>query len=88
MNTIKQYERKDPDLSVRVECRAGHRGEEAPSCFYLGGRRLEVIEVLDRWLAPAHRYFKVLADDGGRYILRHSAATDRWELTMFERGAK
>ena len=76
------------ELTLRVECYAGHRGEEEPRAFYLGERRVQVAEVLDRWLAPDHCYFKVRADDGATYILRHEHAGDRWELTLFERGAK
>ena len=41
-------------------------------------------EVIDRWLAPTHRYFKVLGDDGGTYILRHDMNDNRWEMTLFE----
>jgi hypothetical protein len=44
-----------------------------------------VSAVLDRWLAPDHRYFKVEGDDGGTYILRHDVASGRWEMTMFDR---
>lgn len=72
-------------LAVRVECHAGHRGELQPRRFWLGERAVTVEEVLDRWLAPAHRYFKVRGGDGGRYILRHDTAADRWELTLYER---
>lgn len=71
---------------VRVECYAGYRGEETPRRFFLGERKIEVAEVLDRWLAPGHRYFKVRGDDGDRYVLRHDAAADSWELTLFEGG--
>jgi hypothetical protein len=39
-----------------------------------------VAEVLDRWLAPDHRYFKVRASDGGVYLLRHDVESQRWEL--------
>ncbi len=74
----------DSDLTIQVECYAGYRGEETPRRFFLGGRKVEVKEILDRWLAPDHRYFKVRGDDGNDYILRHDAATDRWELTMFD----
>lgn len=74
------------DLSIRVECYAGYRGEETPARFYLGTRQVEVNEVIDRWLAPHHRYFKVRGDDGGIYMLRHDARADRWELTMFDSG--
>ncbi len=68
---------------LRVECYAGYRGEETPRRFILHGRRFVVEELLDCWLGPGHRYFKLLADDGGVYILRHDTALDRWELTMF-----
>ncbi len=76
------------ETPVRVECHAGSRADEAPVRFYLGARRIEVTEILDRWLAPDHRYFKVLGDDGDTYILRHDAAADRWELTLYARGAR
>jgi hypothetical protein len=76
------------DLTLRVECHAGHRGEEEPRAFYIGERRVTVVQTLDRWLAPAYRYFKARADDGATYILRHDHARDRWELTLFERGPK
>ncbi len=71
-------------LEIRVECYAGHRGEETPRRFYLANRCIEVSEVLDRWLDPRHRYFKVRDDDGSRYILRHDAVAGVWELTLFE----
>lgn len=71
-------------LAVHVECYSGHRSEEIPRRFFLGTRKIEVIAVLDRWLAPDHRYFKVRGDDGGRYILRYNEDTGNWELTLFE----
>ena len=45
-----------------------------------------MIEVLDRWLAPAHRYFKLRGDDGGVYIVRHDPGADGWELILFDSG--
>lgn len=73
-------------LELKVECHAGYRGEETPRRFWLGGRCIEVQEVLDRWLAPEHRYFKLRGDDGALYILRHDAAAERWRLTMYDSG--
>jgi hypothetical protein len=73
-----------PDLEVRVECYAGYRGEEIPRRFTLG-RSIEVAEVLDAWLAPDHRYFKVRGDNGAYYNLRNDVMRGRWELTMFDR---
>lgn len=74
----------DPLLSVAVECYAGYRGEETPIRFRLGERIVEIDDIVDRWLAPDHRYFKVRAADG-IYILRNDVTSGRWELTLFER---
>lgn len=57
-------------LTIRVECYAGYRGEQEPRAFTLGERRFTMLEILDRWLDPRHRYFKVKTDDGRRFILR------------------
>jgi len=69
---------------VKVECYAGYRGEETPVRFYLGERRIEVLGVLDRWLDPACRDFKLRGDDNGIYILRHMTVEDVWEMTLFD----
>jgi len=37
----------DDVLAVRVECDAGHRGEETPRRFWLGGRFVTVTEIKD-----------------------------------------
>lgn len=71
-------------FKINVSCYAGYRGEQEPRSFELSGRNVEVTEILDRWLAPDHRYFKVRGDDGGAYILRHDEEEERWELTMFD----
>jgi len=69
---------------IQIECYSGYRGEETPRRLRLGSRRVEVVQVLDRWLAPDHRYFKIEGDDAGTYIVRHDVVKRRWELTMFE----
>jgi hypothetical protein len=76
----------DVILTIRVECYAGQRGDETPRRFWMGERAVEVAEVVDRWLAPDHRYFKVRGDDGDIYILRHDEAAGQWEMWMFQRG--
>ena len=73
-------------ISIRVECYAGYRGEEAPRRFYLGDQAVEVVEVRDRWLCPEHRYFKCRGADDSIYILRQDVSADRWELTHYIRG--
>jgi len=71
-------------MKIQVECYCGYRGEETPRRLTLGVREIEVAEVLDRWLAPDHRYFKVLGTDGSEYILRHDMTSLDWELILFE----
>jgi len=70
---------------IRVDCYSGHRGEETPRRFWLQSRCVTVCEVMDRWLAPDHRYFKVLGSDGDLYILRHDPHVHQWELTFFSK---
>jgi hypothetical protein len=72
-----------PLLAIRVECYAGHRGEQTPRTLILGDRRVDVAEVIDAWLAPDHRYFKLRGTDGDVYLVRHDERSDSWELTMF-----
>lgn len=71
-------------LEIDVECYAGYRGEEMPRRFSLCERIIEVTDILDGWLAPDHRYFKVRGHDGGCYILRHDVRRGCWELTMYD----
>ena len=65
-----------------MECYAGYRGEQTPRRFFLHQSCFVVDRLLDCWLGPGHRYFKVLAGDGV-YILRHDTTEDLWELTKF-----
>jgi len=74
-------------LIVDVDCYAGHRGEETPRRFRLGDREIEIVEVMDRWLAPDHRYFKVKDTRDDLYILRHDVMTSVWEVAWFRSGA-
>ena len=71
-------------MQIRVDCYAGYRGEETPRRLTMGARRIGVVTVQDRWLAPDHRYFKLIGDDGGLYIIRHAPREDSWELTFFK----
>ncbi len=73
-------------LTIRVECYAGYLGEETPRRFFMGDKVIEIEEVIDRWLAPEYRYFKVRGGENDIYILRQDEQSQRWELTMFQSG--
>ena len=70
-------------LGINIECYAGHRGEQTPRTLILGDHRIGVVDVVDAWLAPDHRYFKLRGDDGNTYLVRHDERASTWELTMF-----
>lgn len=72
---------------VEVECYAGYKADERPVRFYLGEREYRVAEVVDQWYSPGATYFRVRAEDGNLYVLRHTVdPTDEWTLESFRRG--
>ena len=68
---------------LRVECYSGYRADERPLRFTLGERTFEVEEVEDRWFSPEACFFRVRADDGNIYVLRHDEPQDAWTLDAF-----
>jgi hypothetical protein len=57
--------------------------DAAPVSFLLGATAHTVQEVADRWFGADSTFFKVVADDGNVYILRHHSAGDNWTLESF-----
>jgi hypothetical protein len=75
-------------LKLHVECYAGYKADERPVRFMSYGKNaptFEVEEVLDQWQGSGYRCFKVRADDGNLYILRHDEEKDLWLLDSFRR---
>ena len=73
-----------------VECYAGYKADERPLRFRArekGSRMFEVMEILDQWYGIGYRCFKLRADDGNIYILRHLEKEDQWVLDSFRRAA-
>jgi len=75
-------------LAIRVQCYAGYRGDQELLAFSLGGRQVTVRAIVDRWFAPQQRWFRIDADDGNTYVLRHDEPSGEWELAAFTRGAQ
>jgi hypothetical protein len=72
-------------MVVRVEAYSGFKADERPLRFQMGERWLAVEEILDRWYDPDATYFRVRADDGSLYILRHRETGDVWTLEAYRR---
>lgn len=76
-------------MNLKVECYSGYRADERPLRFAFAGTAgtasYEVQEVLDQWYGVGYQCFKVRADDGNVYILRHEAGNDVWRLDSFRR---
>jgi len=72
---------------VHVECYSGYKADERPLRLHLIDGPREVVAIEDRWYSPGATYYRVLADDGGRYVLRHEEAQDVWTLAGY-RAAK
>jgi hypothetical protein len=68
---------------IHVECYAGHRADEKPLRFAIRGRQFRVDKLDGQWYSPEASYFRVRADDGNYYVLRHDEAQDFWTLDGF-----
>ena len=72
-------------MKLEVEAYSGHKPDERPLRFRLGDRWLAVVDVTDRWYDPDAIYFRVRADDGDLYILRHDERADEWTLEAYRK---
>lgn len=68
---------------IRVECYAGYKADERPVRFCAGENTYAVESVDDKWYSPDATFFRVTANDGNVYVLRHDHANDRWTLEAF-----
>jgi hypothetical protein len=69
--------------TIRVECYAGYKADERPLRFAIRGRTFEVLQVQDQWYSPTAKYFRVRANDGNLYVLKHDEENDDWSLDAF-----
>lgn len=68
------------EIRAKVETHSGYKADEYPIRFWIGKRRLDIIDIEDRWYSPDHYYFKVFADDANRYILKKSIPDEYWTV--------
>lgn len=77
-------------LLLKVECYAGYKADERPRRFTAlrpDPVPHEVTAILDQWYGVGYQCFKVRADDGHSYLLKHCQKEDIWTLESFRRQA-
>lgn len=72
-------------MRVQVECYSGRKADERPVRFRLDEHEYGVEQVLGQWYGPKDVFYKIRANDGGVYILRHRTSTldGIWDLVSF-----
>jgi hypothetical protein len=65
-------------MNIKVECYSGFKADERPLSFIIDDKRLKVEKIIDQWRTPECDCFKVLADDGQAYLLKHDLRNDIW----------
>jgi hypothetical protein len=69
---------------IHVIAYSGYRGEETPRDFMLADRRIEMVEIQERWIEEGigdratKRFFKVKGSDGGIHIIFYDEKTAGW----------
>ena len=58
-------------LTVQVDAHSGYKANERPLRFTLDDDTYEIAEVEDQWYSPEALYFKVLTQEGQRFVLRY-----------------
>jgi hypothetical protein len=72
------------EIPVDVSAWSGYRGEESPRAFILNGKRLEVLKVMEQWVAQdaatkvRRRCFRLQGDDFGTHIIHCLESDGVW----------
>lgn len=67
-------------MNICVHTSPSRRGEAEPHVFFLGGRRLIVAAIRERWFQHPHHYFDVTCDDGRGFLLCYDTDRQSWAL--------
>ena len=67
-------------MNICVHTSLSWRGEAEPHVFFVGGNRLIVAAILQRWSEHPNRFYEVSCDDGRRFVLCHDTGRQSWEL--------
>ncbi|HKZ16797.1 MAG TPA: hypothetical protein VJ161_04950 [Geobacteraceae bacterium] len=69
-------------IKVQTSSKAGELVN--PVSFAIRDRTFQVMEVVDSWHGADHAYYKLIADDGNLYVIKHDMDADAWELVQME----
>jgi hypothetical protein len=67
-------------LPALVECHSGYRYAQRPVAFSWQGVRKVVEAVLDQWLTPEVRGFRVITPDQQIFELYYAIEADEWQV--------
>ena len=67
-------------MNIKVECYSGFKADERPLSFIIDDKRLKVEKIICQWRTPESDCFKILADDGQIYLLKHNFTNDEWAI--------
>ena len=74
-------------LVAKVECRSESRGDERPIALTVGGRRIGIVDILERSFVaaavagePVRARFAVELEDGSRVLLERSLPAGDWRV--------
>ncbi|UCE79541.1 MAG: hypothetical protein JSV13_02610 [Nitrospiraceae bacterium] len=76
---------------IQVEAYAGHRGYESPRALYVERRRVEILDIIDRWITEdidqrdIKRFFTVICEDGFIYKICYDDLRGKWYQLFKER---
>ena len=71
-------------IKVNMQSPGGSTETGKPVSFTLFDRHFAVREILDTWYGSDYAYYKLIADDGIHYIIKHDLEADSWELVQME----
>ncbi len=71
-------------ITVKVQTRSEPGALLSPVSFTLRDRTFQITEIVDAWHGVDHAYYKLIADDGNLYVIKHDLDADAWELVQME----
>jgi len=63
---------------LKVKTYSGYKADERPTNLIIDDKTLKVEKIIDQWRSPGCNCYKVLAENGKVYILKHDLVKDIW----------